>query len=50
MQHCEMQGVVAVVQMSEREHLSVAKRSLASAGVSNPTERLELGDQLLTSQ
>ena len=38
MQWCEMHGDVAVAQMSEREHLSVAGRASASEYVPSPTE------------
>ena len=34
-----MHGDVAVVQMSEREHLSAEDRASASEGVSSPIER-----------
>ena len=48
-QWCEMQGVVAATQRSEREHLLSAEGASASVVVSSPTERSELGDQLLLS-
>ena len=38
-QRCEMQGVVAAVQRSEREHLSAAEGASTSEGVSSPTGR-----------
>ena len=38
MQWCEMHGDVAVAQMSERKHLSVAGRASASKYVPSPTE------------
>ena len=38
MQWCEMHEDVAVAQMSEREHLSVAGRALATEYVLSPTE------------
>ena len=38
MQWCEMHGDVAVVQISEREHLSAAGRASASEYVPSPTE------------
>ena len=49
-QRCEMRGVVAVAQRSEREHLSTTKGVFSLVGVSTLTEMSELGDQLLTSQ
>ena len=49
-QRGEMQGVVAAAQRSKREHLSAAKEASASVGISSPTGRSDLGDQLLTSQ
>ena len=38
-QRCEMQGVVAAAQRSEREHLSAIEGASASVGVSSPTGR-----------
>jgi len=38
-QWCEMQGVVAAAQRSEREHLSATEGASASVGVSSPTRR-----------
>ena len=40
MQWCKMHGDVAVVQMSERENLSVAGRASALEYVPSPTEWL----------
>ena len=40
-QRCEMYGLVAATQRSEREHLSVVEGASASVGVSSSTGRLD---------